>query len=198
MIENEAKIAINDSLLVDTIFANATNISKVIIRDLYFDDIQQSYYLNDRVLRLRNESGVLYLAYKDKRFINVDGTYKRLELEFEIKSDEKTVLEFLDGMCAVKIRDIVEKKRIYFIDYIFPDLKLRLDTYPFTGDFLEIEGDSFQIHEYMKYYSISDHLTITQNCTEIFIKFCEDNRLEFENIRTAQNFDNEAKYHGNW
>jgi len=101
---------------------------------------------------VRAVSGKYLLTYKGRR---LDSQTKTRE-EIEIKVDNK-IFDILKALTFSKVRSI-EKQRGF---YRWDNLKIFLDKVEGLGEFLEIEGDSWQSKE--KIFQFLEELGIQRN-----------------------------------
>ena len=120
--------------------------------DTYFHHPCRDFKKTDEALRVRAVSGKYLLTYKGRR---LDSQTKTRE-EIEIKVDNK-IFDILKALTFSKVRSI-EKQRSF---YRWDNLKIFLDKVEGLGEFLEIEGDSWQSKE--KIFQFLEELGIQRN-----------------------------------
>ena len=108
--------------------------------DTYFHHPCRDFQESDEVLRVRAVSGRYLLTYKGKR---LDSQTKTRE-EIEIEVDEK-IFDILKALNFSKAKRIEKQRGLYRWD----NLKICLDRVEGLGEFLELEGDSWQSKEKM-------------------------------------------------
>lgn len=188
MKEIEAKLKISDLAIVEK--AKLKKIKEVEVFDIYFDSDFLKLKAQDKVLRLRKEGEKAYIAYKGAREKHKD-LIVREEIEPVISSFEegKLILKNLGFYEIVK----VEKKRSFFSIEKFPSLSITIDNYPFIGLFLEIEGSEQEVYDFLNDFGFDLKNTIQKNCMEIFLDYCKEKKLNFENPEKHLTFEDEAK-----
>lgn len=188
MKEIEAKLKISDLAIIEK--AKLKKIKKVDVFDIYFDSDFLKLKAQDKVLRLRKEGDKTYIAYKGAREKHQD-LIVREEIEPVISSfeDGQLILKNLGFYEIVK----VEKKRSFFSIEKFSSLYITIDNYPFIGLFLEIEGEEQEVYSFLNDFGFDLKNTIRKNCMEIFLDYCKENSLKFENPEKHLTFGDEAK-----
>lgn len=186
MKEIEAKLKLKDSSIIN--HKDFIKKKEVKVLDIYFDNETLQLEKHDKVLRLRKENENTYLAFKGPREKHKD-LIVREEIEPKISS-------FNDALKIVKnlnIKEIakVEKIRTYFSINKYPSLSVTIDKYPFIGLFIEIEGNEKEVYQFLKDFSLDLNETIQKNCTELFLEFCENNNLSFDNPKLHFTFSDE-------
>lgn len=189
MKEIEAKLKLNDLLIIDT--ANLIKKKEVNVLDIYFDNNFLKLKSQDMVLRLRKENEKYYIAFKGPRE-NHNDFIVREEIEPEISSFDDA-LKILKNL---KFKEIakVEKVRKYFKIKKYPKLSITIDSYPFIKDFIEVEGDEDDIYAFLKKFNFNLNNTIQKNCAESFLEYCKKNNLPFKNPEINFTFQDEANY----
>ncbi len=187
MKEIEAKLKISDLAIIEK--ANLKKIKEADVFDVYFDNEFLKLKAQDKVLRLRKEGDKAYIAYKGAR-----EKHKDLIVREEI---EPTISSFEDGQLILKNLGFyeivrVEKKRSFFSIEKFPSLSITIDDYPFIGLFLEIEGEEQEVYGFLNDFGFDLENTIQKNCMEIFLDYCKENKLNFENPEKHLTFEDES------
>ncbi len=120
--------------------------------DTYFHHPCRDFKKNDEALRVRKVAGEHFLTYKGKKLDSQTKTRK----EIEIKVDKRVfnLLQSLAFSPAIK----VEKQRSF---YEWSNLRIFLDKVEGLGEFLEIEGDSWEDRE--RIFQLLDKLGIQRN-----------------------------------
>ena len=122
--------------------------------DTYFHHPCRDFKKSDEALRVRAVSGKCLLTYKGRRLDSQTKT--REEIEIEIEVDNK-IFDILKALTFSKVRSI-EKQRSF---YRWDNLKIFLDKVEGLGEFLEIEGDSWQSKE--KIFQFLEELGVQRN-----------------------------------
>jgi predicted adenylyl cyclase CyaB len=186
MKEIEAKLKLNDLAIIKK--ANLQKVKEVNVLDIYFDSDFLKLKSQDKVLRLRKEGDIAYIAYKGSREKH-DNLVVRDETE-------PTISSFEDGLLILKslgFYDIVkiEKKRSFFSIEKLPSLSVTLDEYPFIGLFIEIEGLEPEVYKFLEEFGFNLSSVIKKNCTEIFLDYCKENNLDLQNPEKHLTFQDE-------
>ena len=183
VVEREIKIDVNDSCLFERLTRTSTIGSFNLIKDTYFDLNNHSLLETDEVLRIRQINDSYFLAYKGKRTIS--NSVIRRE-EYEVSVDNHLIYTIIQRFFSP--RDIVEKRRAVVVDSKFSNLTIYYDIYPFIGNYIEVEGDAEVIGQYVNHYSVPSTALEKRNCTEIFVNYCDENSLCFDNVRYSLTF----------
>jgi len=120
--------------------------------DTYFHHPCRDFKKSDEALRVRMVAGQYFLAYKGKKLDSQTKTRK----EIEIKVD-KRVFNLLQSLAFSPVIK-VEKQRSF---YKWSNLRIFLDKVEGLGEFLEIEGDSWEDRE--RIFQLLDKLGIQRN-----------------------------------
>ena len=186
MKEIEAKLKLNDLSIIKK--ANLHKVKEVNVLDIYFDSDFLKLKSQDKVLRLRKEGDIAYIAYKGPREKH-DNLVVRDETE-------PTISSFEDGFLILKslgFYDIVkiEKKRSFFSIDKLPSLSVTLDEYPFIGLYIEIEGSESEVYKFLEEFGFNLSDVIKKNCTEIFLDYCSKNNIDFKDPEKHLTFQDE-------
>lgn len=188
MKEIEAKIKLDDSIHLDR--ADLTLVKDVHVLDTYFDTSDLRLKSLDQVLRLRKENDINYLAFKGGREKH-DNLLVREEHETEVESFD-AIMSLLKGI-DYRVTAKIEKKRQYYKSTNFPGLSITTDLYPFIGKYLEVEGGEDEVYGYLKKNNIDLKLSIQKNCTELFLDYCANNKMPFDNPKLHFTFEAESE-----
>ncbi|MCB9803139.1 class IV adenylate cyclase [Candidatus Nomurabacteria bacterium] len=187
MKEIEAKFKLKDPDLYQE-NSDFKILTKKKILDIYFDHPKLDFSKDDKVLRLRKENAQYFLTYKGPREKH-QSLLVREELEFPISQDE-IAEKFILALGFIP-QAKAEKTRIYLKNKYFPKLQITIDQYPFIKDFLEIEGNEEEIEQFCQKYQLDLNQALQKNCTEIFLEYCKENQLPFEQPKLYFTFDDE-------
>ena len=151
MLEVEVKVRID----IEEVKGKLSKLGARFIRDqhqldTYFHHPCRDFKKSDEALRVRAVSGKCLLTYKGRR---LDSQTKTRE---EIEVDNK-IFDILKALTFSKVRRI-EKQRSF---YRWDNLKIFLDKVEGLGEFLEIEGDSWQSKE--KIFQFLEELGVQRN-----------------------------------
>lgn len=192
MKEIEAKLKLENPSIIER--ANLIEVKKIKVIDIYFDSDFLNLKSEDKVLRLRNENDKSYIAFKGAREKHND-LVVREEIETEILSFEYG-LKIVKNLNFYEVAK-VEKIRKYFSVKNYPSLSITIDKYPFIGEYIEVEGDEKEVYGFLEEHNFSLQDTIKKNCTEIFLNYCRENNLPFENPEKHFTFEDEDEYSRN-
>lgn len=175
MKEIEAKFKLLDLSIISEM--ELLEIKKVKVLDIYLDNDFLKLKSQDKVLRLRKENDKFYIAFKGPR-----EKHHTLVIREEI---EPEISSFNDGLKLLRNLNFyevakIEKIRQYFTSKKLPSLSITIDTYPFIGSYIEIEGEENKIHLFCKKYRLDIKNSVLKNCTEIFLQYCEEKNLPFK------------------
>ncbi len=189
MKEIEAKLKLKDFSIIEK--ADLIKIKEVRVLDIYFDNDFLNLKSQDKVFRLRTENDKCFIAFKGAREKHND-LIVREEIESEIAS-------FEDALSIVKnleLREIAkaEKVRTYFSVGKFPSLSVTVDRYPFIGNFIELEGTEKEVYALLKELNFDLEDTIQKNCAELFVEYCEENKISFDFPEKHFTFLDEEEY----
>jgi len=195
MREIELKIKLdNPDKFEKSIKSNSKIIRVDIMKDVYFDFEILNFKKDDRVLRLRKQTDLCYIAYKSPR-VRSENLIVRDEFETKIL-DFDIGYKIITSLGFVPV-EIVEKERKEILNYHFPKLKILIDKLPFIGSYLELEGVELDILNFSDKFNINKTHSETRNYTEIFHDFCRLHKIELQNLRTQFTFEDEKLYYKN-
>lgn len=189
MKEIEAKLKLVDLEIIEK--ANLQKIKEIKVLDIYFDNKMLNFKAQDKVLRLRKENDKIYIAYKGPREKH-ENFIVREEIEPEISSFEEGMKIILNLGFEIVAR--VEKKRIYCKLDKLKSLSITIDTYPFIGNYIEIEGDEMEVYAFLRQQKLDISLTIKKNCTELFLEHCKEKGIDFKTPENHFTFEDEKEY----
>ncbi len=171
--------------LCNQLFGQPT--SHVLQLDEYYDTPDGQLKKQDLVIRIRSFGDKRMIALKSPRVELPSGLTNRIELEF-LAAEGNAVQDQLEKQ-GLQTREAAEKERWTFV---FKDFEIVLDTLPFIGAFIEIEGPSeAAIHEIVQLLHLSTSKVIRKNYGELMMdKFLELN-LPQSNIHAT--FAHEAE-----
>lgn len=186
--EIEAKFQLENISLFDKF--NLDKIKEIKVLDIYFDNSKLMFGKQDKVLRLRKENDVSFIAYKGPREKH-DDFIVREEIEPSISSFEEG-FDLITNLGFVETAKI-EKIRTYFKSNKFNSLSITLDKYPFIGYYVEIEGDESQVYDFIEEFGLDLSKTIKKNCSESFLDYIRRRNLKLENPLIYFTFEDELK-----
>jgi adenylate cyclase class 2 len=106
------------------------------------------------------------IALKGPRIHGPTGAYARIELEFEAP-DEASIRSQLERQGLIQVA-IVDKQRT---DYIIDRCVVSIDTLPYIGSFVEIEGpDEESLHAVRIRLGLAHADAVTESYTELLEK----------------------------
>jgi len=120
--------------------------------DTYFHHPCRDFRKNDEALRMRVGADKYFLTYKGKKLDPQTKARKEIEIEIDSK-----VFDLLEALGFSKIRRIKKQRSLYRWD----NLRIYLDKVEGLGEFLEIEGDSWESKE--KIFQLLEKLGIERN-----------------------------------
>jgi predicted adenylyl cyclase CyaB len=137
--------------------------TNVVQRDEYFDTSDEELRRGDFTVRLRKAGDRVVLALKGPRVYQPGGVHRRIELEFEV-SDQPKVRSQLEAQGLV-ITAVIDKRRR---EFSIQECLVALDTVPFIGAFIEIEGPSADMIEATRNaLRLSADMVSKENYTEL-------------------------------
>ncbi len=144
--EIEVKFKVNDftKLRNDLKKINAISNGNTFEQNYCFDDQNFTFKQKDHILRLRKVNDKVILTFKGAK--EFEGHLKkREEIELELSDFERMKIIF--ERIGLNLRRIYEKKRE---NYLLNNVKVILEIVPFTGKYIELEGDAEEINQVMK------------------------------------------------
>jgi adenylate cyclase class 2 len=120
--------------------------------DTYFYHPCRDFKKNDEALRVRVVADKYFLTYKGKKLDSQTKTREEIEIEVNCK-----IFNLLRALAFSEIRKIGKERTFYR----WGNLKIFLDKVEGLGEFLEIEGDSWQSKR--KIFQLLDKLDIQRN-----------------------------------
>ncbi len=170
IVEIESKYRVSDlTLLISLLTKHAEAVAQCQLqRDEYFDTGGSALKANDFVVRVRYVDGKVDLCLKGPRFHSNSGSYSRVELEFEPRSEEalRDELRSHGLVCTWYF----EKRRQ---DYRWrnKDIIVSVDEIPEMGYYCEIEGDLADIESVAQVLRPSLGMPETRNYSELFVAY---------------------------
>lgn len=182
-LEIEVKFFLPDiDLIRDRIIElGAENKGRVFETNIRFDDIENSLYHNQSLLRLRQDTSTT-LTYKCEPF-EKDDQFKTFK-EFEVEVSDFTVMQRILDRIGFQPVQIYEKWRETFLY----TTTLCIDTMPF-GAFLEIEGPKERIRSNASAIGLDWDKRIVLNYLAIFDIIRHQLDLPYKDV-TFDNFKN--------
>jgi len=152
-LEVEVKVRIN----IEKVKNKLSNLGVKFIRDqhqldTYFSHPCRDFKKSDEALRVRITANKYFLTYKGKKLDSQTKT--RNEVEIEVNSK---IFNLLKALGFSEIRKI-EKQRSF---YRWDNLGVYLDKVEGLGEFLEVEGDSWE--DKKKIFQLLEKLGIKKN-----------------------------------
>jgi len=153
MLEVEVKVRIN----IEKVKNKLSNLGVKFIRDqhqldTYFSHPCRDFKKSDEALRVRITANKYFLTYKGKKLDSQTKT--RNEVEIEVNSK---IFNLLKALGFSEIRKI-EKQRSF---YRWDNLGVYLDKVEGLGEFLEVEGNSWE--DKKKIFQLLEKLGIKKN-----------------------------------
>lgn len=187
MMEIEAKIKVEKDILLRKLGKDFKLVYKENVYDIYFDSPVFNLSKDDRLLRLRRQGSKVFIAYKGPR--QDSRLTEREEIETEM-SDFDIGLKFISALGFSPIAK-AEKERAEYVHKEFPGLKVQIDSYPFIGDYVEIEGPRDKVLNMIRSLGFDESEVIKKNCTEIFLDFCKQENVKVKDPRLYFTFYDE-------
>ncbi len=165
MLEVEVKVRVNPEQIEERLEElRATFIKDVPQEDTYFTHPCWNFKDRDEALRVREEENIFFLTFKGSRLT------KKIKVRKETQSQvEPEIFELLKELGFSELRKVRKKRRFYH----WKNLKVCLDKVEKLGDFLEIEGKSWEdkplIRELIKKLRIKEESLITVSYLELLI-----------------------------
>jgi predicted adenylyl cyclase CyaB len=142
------------------------NTEPIIQRDEYFDTSGEELKHGDFALRIRHVPGHLFIALKGPRSAGLKGNYRRIELEFEAPDQDRLQAQ-LDRQGLIRTALIEKQRREFAIELC----SVAIDTVPFIGSFIEIEGPSDDdVTAVKSILGLSAAEPVSENYTELLEK----------------------------
>jgi adenylate cyclase, class 2 len=170
-VEVELKLRVTDAATIEGVTAHCNQLAgKVqgaqLLRDEYFDTKTEHLRRCDFTVRLRIVAEKTYVALKGPRAVDSTGVYSRIELEFEV-SDESSIRQQIERQGLHRVV-VIEKQRS---EYVLNDCRVAIDTVPFLGTFIEIEGiDRGYVEAARKLLGLHSVDPVVENYTELLEK----------------------------
>ena len=178
MLEVEAKVKVDslDQVAARLESLGITQFDKLVQRDCYFDNGDNSLASNDKGLRIRRQSSSgdekTILTYKDKRG---ESKYKSRP-EYEVQVDDyDNMVNVLEGLGYKVVLSFVKRRQIWFLN----GCEICLDELPILGCFVEIEGpDETAITETLKMLDLSQFEHICRGYASLMKKRLKENGID--------------------
>ena len=127
-------------------------------------------------IRLRDTGKQITLAYKNVEKDSIDGTK---ELEIEVSDFEET--NQLLGVLGYIPKAYQENRRVR---YIFNDIEIDIDSWPFIPTYMEIEGKSIEeIKKIEELLGVDKNKITNLNCQDIYLKIYGIDINKIENLK---------------
>jgi len=187
--ETECKYPVEDlKVLKEGLQALGAEIGEEILeKDLYFDRPSG----DGKIIRLRLRGDQVTLAYKGLLEIKNKARIRE-EIEVQINSittagafeDAQAILEKMGH----KVAGCLEKRR-QNADIPDSSTVVRIDTLPFIGTFVEIEGSADEIRQVAQKLGFDPEIPETRSYQQIFDDFCNSQDLDISSDYIAFNLE---------
>jgi len=135
-------------------------------QDEYFDTPDEELRQRDFTVRIRSIQGRVRIALKGPRIHEGSGVHRRIELEFDAP-DYRALRAQLDAQGLIRTA-VIEK---YRYEFSIQGCLVALDTLPFIGVFIEIEGPHAKAIEAVRLsLELSTADPVVDNYTELLEK----------------------------
>ncbi|MBZ5728398.1 MAG: class IV adenylate cyclase [Acidobacteriia bacterium] len=135
----------------------------IVQRDEYFDTSNEDLRKGDFTVRIRQAADRVFVALKGPRIHQPSGVHHRIELEFEVP-DPRHLRAQLETQGLIRTAVIDKRRSEFSIQECF----VALDTVPFIGSFIEIEGPSAEAIESVRNtLDLSAAVAVKENYTEL-------------------------------
>jgi len=166
MLEVEVKVRVNPEQIKEKLEElKATFIKEVQQEDTYFKHPCWNFKDRDEALRVREEENIFFLTFKGPRLTKKIKVRKETQLQVESK-----IFELLKELGFSELRKVKKRRRFYQ----WKNLKVCLDKVEELGDFLEIEGKSWEdkslVRELIKKLHIKEESFLTASYLELLLK----------------------------
>ncbi len=166
MLEVEVKVRVNLRQIKEKLEElKATFVKEVQQEDTYFKHPCWNFKDRDEALRVREEENIFFLTFKGPRLTKKFKVRKEIQLQVESK-----IFELLKELGFSELRKVRKRRRFYQ----WKNLKVCLDKVEELGDFLEIEGKSWEdsslIRELIKKLHIKEESFLTASYLELLLK----------------------------
>jgi predicted adenylyl cyclase CyaB len=132
-------------------------------RDEYFDTSNEDLLKGDFTVRIRQLEDRVFIALKGPRIHQPSGVHRRIELEFEVP-DQRHLRTQLETQGLLRTA-VIDKRRC---EFSIQQCSVALDTVPFIGSFIEIEGPSEEAIEAVRNaLDLSAAVAVKENYTEL-------------------------------
>lgn len=153
-------------------------ISHTLQLDEYYDTSDGQLKKQDLVVRIRTSGKKKTIALKSPRIELASGATSRIELEFLSAEGEQVVQQLRNQ--NLYPNEAAEKERWTFV---YKECEVALDTLPFIGSFIEIEGPSeTAIHEVINLLNLTSCQVIRKNYGELMLEKFQQLGLPINNI----------------
>jgi len=173
MIEIEVKFEISNIRKIQQGLKKigAKKISKVLQQDISFDDENETFMKQDKLLRVRKEGDNVILAFKSKK---KKARFKEAE-EIEIKVSDfkktKGILKRIGFYPMGEFRKTRER-------WDFKNSEILIDQTA-LGNFLEIEGTKKEIEEIIKLLELDSKKRSSKTYHELYKEYCKKKGIKF-------------------
>lgn len=185
VVETEAKFWVTDPSSLNSALSLHGFIASERLeqRDEYFDFKDRRLHSLDFAVRLRKESGRIFVSLKGPRFYASNGEYSRIELEFEAKN-EAAIREDM-RLRQLEITWYFEKRRMSYSRPESP-VVVEIDEVPEIGVFAEIEGPLEDVRAVL--LDLGPYLGPKErrNYKEIFVEFKKIHGADTTDIKGAR------------
>jgi len=166
MLEVEIKVKVNLRQIKEKLEElKTTFVKEVQQEDTYFKHPCWNFKDRDEALRVREEENIFFLTFKGSRLT------KKIKVRKETQSQvEPEIFELLKELGFSELSKVRKRRRFYQ----WKNLKVCLDKVEELGDFLEIEGKSWEdkslIRELIKKLHIKEESLLTVSYLELLLK----------------------------
>ena len=153
--------------------------------DVMYDD-GKGFFDDFKVLRIRTAPSGNLLTYKEKtKDSDQDNFLVRTEIQTFIE-DPKAMDEIIQKLGFVP--HVTKQKYIRLIE--LDGLVIEFHKMPFTGDFIEIEGEPEEIKKILDKIGLKESEGINRDHTSLFFEYCDAHGLS---RTTPQTFDEASR-----
>jgi len=165
MLEVEIKVRVNHNQIEEKLEElKATFIKEVKQEDTYFKHPCWNFKDRDEALRIREEGNIFFLTFKGPKLDKKIKVRKEVQLQVEPE-----IFELLKDIGFSELKRIRKRRKFYQ----WKNLKVCLDKVEGLGDFMEIEGKSWEdkplIRELVKKLNIKEESVLTISYLELIL-----------------------------
>jgi len=166
MLEVEVKVRVNHKQIKEKLEElKATFIKEVQQEDTYFKHPCWNFKDRDEALRVREEGNIFFLTFKGPKLDKKIKVRKEVQLQVEPE-----IFELLKEIGFFELKKVRKRRKLYQ----WENLKVCLDKVEGLGDFLEIEGKSWEdksiIRELVKKLNIKEESLLTISYLELLLR----------------------------